>query len=74
MPFPHQRDVVSISQDDHPSLATHLEHALEEERQNHIQALVSAKDWPDYEKRRGLINGLAIAIRLCQGTNEKLNA
>ncbi len=73
MSFTH-RDVVSISQDDHPSLATHLEHVLEEERQSHIQALVSAKDWPDYEKRRGVINGLGAAISICQSVNKKLNA
>ena len=68
------RDVVSISQDDHPSLASHLEAALHEEREKQIHGLISAKDWPDFERRRGTINGLSAAISLCQGINERLQA
>ncbi len=74
MVFPHQRDVVSITQDDHPSLATHLETELLKERDDHILALTAAKDWADYEKRRGMINGLNAAISICREVNKKLNA
>jgi len=73
MAFP-PRQVVTISQDDHPALASHLEMALQEELQNHIQGLTSAKDWADYEKRRGTINGINAAIALCRNIQSKLQA
>jgi len=67
-------DVVSISHDDHPALARTLERALTEERDNQIQGLTSAKDWPDYEKRRGRLEGLNIAISICQQVRKALEA
>lgn len=66
--------VLTISQDDHPALATSLERALIEERDSAIQALTAAKDWPDYEKRRGTINGLNQAISICRSVNDRLKA
>ncbi len=68
------RDVVSITTEDHPALANNLERALIEERENCIQGLVSAKDWPDFERRRGVINGLNSAISLCEQVQKRLNA
>ena len=50
------REVVTATIDDHPALASTLERGLIEERENQIQGLMSAKDWPDFEKRRGLVN------------------
>lgn len=74
MPLPGQRpaEIVSVGFDDHPALATHLQSVLQKAVEDKIQALVSAKDWPDYEKRRGEINGLNLAIDLCRQTELKL--
>jgi hypothetical protein len=57
--------VVTISRDDHPALATNLARRIIAERQALIEGLVSAKDWPDYERRRGTIQGLNAALALC---------
>ncbi len=67
-------DVVSISHDDHPALARTLERALTEERDNQIQGLTSAKDWPDFEKRRGRVEGIGVAISICQDVQKRLSA
>ena len=74
MPIRFAPDVASLTQDDHPSLATHLEQALNEERENKIQCLIASKDWADFEKRRGEIMGLMSAIALCKSVNRKLQA
>jgi hypothetical protein len=66
------REVVSLTQDDHPALASHLEAALGEEREKQIHGLLATKDWPDFEKRRGTINGLTAAISICQQIQERL--
>ncbi len=66
--------VVTLTSDDHPALATSLERALIEERDSAIQGLTAAKDWPDYEKRRGMINGYNAAISICRGINDRLKA
>jgi len=68
------RQVVSISQDDHPNLSSHLEAALHEEREHRIQALISSKDWTDFEKRRGEIMGIMVAIALCKEQTSKLRS
>ncbi len=67
-------DVVSISHDDHPALARTLERALTEEAANQIQGFMSAKDWPDFERRRGRIDGLKLAISICQEAQKRLDA
>lgn len=64
--------VVGFEIDDHPSLSTHLEKALQTQVARETEALVSAKDWPDFEKRRGSINGLNLAISLCQQSSKLL--
>lgn len=74
VPDPRLPHVVTISQDDHPALAQSLLRALQTERAKHYEGLISAKDWADYEKRRGQITGLDTAIALCQQTQEKLQA
>lgn len=67
-------EVVHISQDDHPALAQSLLRALQTERAKHYDGLISAKDWADYEKRRGLIHGIDAAIALCSETQKRLEA
>ena len=66
--------VVHISQDDHPALAQSLLRALQTERAKHYEGLLSAKDWADFEKRRGQIYGIDAAITLCQQQQAKLEA
>ena len=73
-PFTPKRDTVHISQDDHPALAQSLLRALQTERAKHYEGLLSAKDWADFEKRRGQITGIDTAIALCQATQAKLEA
>ena len=68
------RDVVSITNDDHPALASALERELVEERRKQIEGLLSSKDWPDFEKRRGQINGLATSIAICQQVRKRIEA
>jgi hypothetical protein len=68
------REIVTITNDDHPGLVSALERELEVEKANCIEALTSAKDWPDFQKRRGTIEGLMAAISICRRTNEKLKA
>jgi hypothetical protein len=66
--------VVTLSNDDHPALVSSLERELEVEKDNCIAALTSAKDWPDFQKRRGMIDGLNAAIAICQSVNARLQA
>jgi hypothetical protein len=68
------REVVQITNDDHPALVSALERELEVEKANAIAGLTSAKDWPDFQKRRGTIDGLNAAISICQQTNARLKA
>lgn len=63
---------VNIRADDHPQLVSHLEAGLLEERQSQVLSLIESKDWPDFEKRRGLILGLDAALALCQSARKKL--
>lgn len=65
---------VAFEQDDHPNLSRNLERALANQLESEIQGLVSAKDWADFERRRGSINGLKSAIALCQQERAKLEA
>lgn len=68
------RDVVSTLQDDHPALSRNLLRDLQAERAKHYEGLISAKDWADFEKRRGLIHGIESAIALCEAARAKLEA
>lgn len=65
---------VNVLQDDHPELSRNLLRDLQTERANASEQLIFAKDWADYEKRRGLVNGLDHAIFLCAEATKKLNA
>lgn len=69
-----QVPVASFTQDDHSALARNLEIALQEAHDNEVSGLTSAKDWADFQKRSGTINGLNIAISLCQRQRAILNA
>lgn len=64
--------VVALSQDDHPALASTLERELSKEVEIQFKGFLSAKDWADFEKRRGTINGLNAAISICQDIQKKL--
>ena len=65
-------EVVAMTKDDHPALARTLEAELIKARESEIQGFVSAKDWPDFERRRGMVNGLNAAISICQEVQKKL--
>jgi hypothetical protein len=67
-------EVVALTQDDHPSLSRNLLRDLQAERAKHYEGLISAKDWADFEKRRGLLHGIEAAIALCVQAKEKLEA
>jgi len=67
-------DVVSITHDDHPALASSLERELTKEVEKRTAALVVSKDWPDFEKRRGELNGLQAAISICENIRKRLEA
>ena len=67
-------DVVSISHDDHPALARKLEQALTEKREDQLQGITSAKDWPDFQKRCGRIDGIDLAISICAEIRKRLEA
>lgn len=71
MPIP--KPVVAFEQDDHPSLARNLERELVSSRANHVEGFTSAKDWPDFQKRRGIVEGIDIAIALCQNQQKLLS-
>jgi hypothetical protein len=66
--------VVLMEHDDHPNLARNLERDLQVAKASSIEGLTAAKDWADFQKRRGQIEGLDIAISLCQRAREKLDA
>lgn len=67
--------VSTLSKDDHPALASYLERELVKERDNEIQAaFMSAKDWSDIQRRRGMVDGLNAAIGLCQTIQKRLEA
>lgn len=66
--------VASFKQDDHPALSRNLLRDLQTEKAKLVEELILAKDWADYEKRRGLINGVQTAINLCENAQSKLNA
>lgn len=74
VPVPHRDSVVNLDRDDHPSLSRNLLRDLHAERAKHYEGLISAKDWPDFEKRRGVIHGIDTAIGLCEEQKAKLNA
>lgn len=72
--YPHPAQYpVAFVQDDHPNLARNLERELEVSRANQVEGFISAKDWPDFQKRRGVVEGLDLAIALCQNQQKLLS-
>lgn len=71
-----RRDPVTMSRDDHPALASGLARRLEQLRQEKVEQLATTpcKDFHEYHKRIGIIEGLDIAIAQANQVNEKLNA
>lgn len=65
---------VAFEQDDHPALARNLERDLIAAKDEQAHGLTASKDWADFQKRRGTIDGLEIAISLCHRARDKLNA
>jgi hypothetical protein len=72
--MPAHSSPVAFEVDDHPNLARNLERDLQVAKTSSIEGLTAAKDWADFQKRRGQIEGLDIAISLCQRAREKLDA
>jgi hypothetical protein len=67
-------EVVSFEQEDHPALSRNLLRELREERTKWYDGLIASKDWADFERRRGLVNGFDTAIALCKQAEAKLKA
>lgn len=67
-------EVVSFEQEDHPGLARNLLRDLQEQRESCYAGLIASKDWADFERRRGLINGLDNAISLCENAKKKIES
>lgn len=65
---------VNALQDDHPALSRNLLRDLQTEHAKLVEELILASDWADFEKRRGLVNGVATAIHLCQTAKDRLDA
>ena len=76
MPISHRDtgSVLTLSQDDHPALASTLERELIKARDSEIQGMVSSKDWPDFTQRRGTVLGLEAAISICEAVQKRLSA
>jgi hypothetical protein len=72
--MPAHSSPVAFEIDDHPNLARNLERDLQTSKAASIEGLTAAKDWGDFQRRRGVIEGLDIAISLCQRAREKLDA
>jgi len=69
-----QLEPVSLAQDDHPALSRNMLRDLEAERAKEFDGLLSARDWADFEKRRGKIHGLDVAIVFCQEAKKRIDA
>jgi hypothetical protein len=67
---------VSLTADDHPALARTLERLLEASKADCVNFLAHnlAGSFEDYKYRCGQIDGLTIAIGLCQQARKKLEA
>lgn len=73
----HHRDtgsVLTLSQDDHPALAKTLERQLVNAIEEQLKVITYAQNWDDFQKRKGIIEGLNVAISICQTVQKKLEA
>ena len=70
--LPPSFNSVSFEKDDHPALARNLERKLQEAHDNEVAGLTASKDWADFQKRNGTINGLNIALSLCRNERKLL--
>lgn len=68
------RDMVLANRasDDHPSLATNLLRELQTERAAQSAGLADSADWADFQRRRGILEGLDIAIARCENAQKLL--
>jgi hypothetical protein len=66
--------VVTFEKEDHPNLARNLERDLQAAKAAYIEGLTASKDWGDFQKRRGQVEGIDLAISLCQEARKKLDA
>ncbi len=64
---------VAFEQEDHPNLVHNLERQLQAARAAEVDGFTSARDWPDFQKRRGVVQGLDLAISICQQQQKLLS-
>lgn len=69
----HSVNAVRLYAEDHPALARTLRAKLVKRQAEHIGALVSAQDWPDYKYRLGQIRGFQEAIDICAEEEKSQN-
>lgn len=67
---------VSLHQEDHPALAQTAARHLKAQRAEFVELLAKqpAKDFTDYQKRLGMIEGLDIAIAALEAVDARLRA
>lgn len=58
--------------DDHPLLATNMLRELQTERHAQLAGLADSADWDDFQRRRGILEGLDIAIARCENAQKLL--
>lgn len=58
--------------DDHPALAMNLLRELQTERNAQLAGLADSADWPDFQRRKGTLDGLDIAIARCENAQKLL--
>jgi len=75
MSFASKSPVV-LTQDDHPALAQTVTRRLTAQRAEFVEKLAKqpAKDFTEYQKRLGMIEGLDIAIAAVAAVNASLRA
>ena len=72
MPTP-QPSAVRFYAPDHPALAATIRARLEQRRAELIEQLLLAADWPDFTKRRGVVQGIDEALLHCSEVERELN-
>lgn len=67
------KPTIAFEQEDHPNLPFRLEKDLAAARAAEVEGFISAKDWPDFQKRRGVVEGIELAISICQRQQKALS-